>query len=881
MNIKISADELREKFLKFFEERGHERVASSSLVPENDPSLMFTNSGMVQFKNVFTGLEKRAYKRAVTAQKCLRAGGKHNDLENVGYTKRHHTFFEMLGNFSFGDYFKEEAIKYAWDFLTKELELDKKKLIATVYHEDDEAFELWKKFLPESKIIKIATSDNFWQMGDSGPCGPCSEIFYDNGEKDIIEIGNGETITIDGVEIWNLVFMQYDLQNGKMTPLPKPCVDTGMGLERMLAVLEGKSDNYDTSLFAPLVEVICGLLKIKKSSFDEGSEQRSSIKVIADHARACAFMIGDGIIPSNEGRGYVLRRILRRTMRHIKKIDQRPPIFQSQPVFSSIGLSLIGDGSILTASLVNDFDNVVYHTQTEEKFFITKLNKGTKLLEDEILKNPNMKKLNGEIAFRLYDTFGFPFDLIEDVLRERDIIVDKEGFDAAMEQQKSRGRAAWIGSGEEPQKAVLFELAEKIKEKTEFTRDKTTKKLHIKAIIKNGQKVNKIKKGEEGIIITEQTPFYAESGGQQGDCGFITLPFPESKDSEDRPQFEVYNTKYGHDKHFIFHHGRVKCGELEEGNLAYLQVDIFNRHKVSVHHSATHLLHAALRKILGEKASQKGSQITSKYLRFDFNHDAPLSEEDKKRIEVFVNGRCLESFPITIEDNIPRKKAKEAGAIALFGEKYGEKVRVVTIDKGRFPVSVELCGGTHVATTGEIGRFHIVSESSVGSGIRRIEAIAGPALTDYWEEQNSEAQTENISLRDQNKKLQAELKQTRESSLIAKSSEGKSSNMVRNLGELPPKELKPLASRILKQDKLPAIALAAHYEGKVSLLLALSPASAQKHSAVTLLEPAQKILQAKGGGKPSLAQIGSQLPDKLPEALKSLEQSLKKIDTKI
>ena len=505
-------------------------------------------------------------------------------------------------------------------------------------------------------------------------------------------------------------------------------------------------------------------------------------------------------------------------------------------------------------------------------------------MEEEIAKNPKMKKLNGEIAFRLYDTFGFPLDLIEDVLHERGVIVDKEGFDEAMEQQKARGRAAWIGSGEEPQKAVLFQLAEKITIKNEFIRDKTTEKIHIKAIIKNGIKINRIKKGEEGIIITEQTPFYPEAGGQQGDGGFITLPFPKNKNSESRPQFEVYNTKYGHDKHFIFHHGRVNCGELEEGNLAYLQVDIFNRHKVSVHHSATHLLHAALRKNLGENASQKGSQITSQYLRFDFNHDAPLTEEDKKKIEVFVNARCLEVLPITIKKDILRKEAEEAGAIALFGEKYGEKVRVVTIGKGRFSVSVELCGGTHVATTAEIGKFHIVSESSVAAGIRRIEAIAGPSLVDYWEKQHTEAQGENISLREQNKKLQVELKHAHESLLLAKSNKTQNNkdthnthNMVRNLGTLPPKDLKPLADKILRQQNIPAIALAAQHEGKVSLLLALSPKTAQQHSAVQLLKPAQKTLQAKGGGKPSLAQIGSALTEKLPQALQQLAKSLDKI----
>ncbi len=868
MSVKINADELREKFLKFFEERGHERVASSSLVPENDPSLMFTNSGMVQFKNVFTGLEKRAYKRAVTAQKCLRAGGKHNDLENVGYTKRHHTFFEMLGNFSFGDYFKEEAIKYAWDFLTKELELDKTKLIATVYHEDDEAFELWKKFLSEDKIIKIATSDNFWQMGDSGPCGPCSEIFYDNGERE-----EGE---VDGVEIWNLVFMQYDLQNGERTDLPKPCVDTGMGLERMLAVLEGKTDNYDTSLFAPLVEAICDRLKLKKSAFAEGSPQRSSIKVIADHARACAFMTGDGIIPSNEGRGYVLRRIIRRALRHIDNIKISDGYECKLLRFLSI--------FVLSSFYQNEKGLVVKNAfafstvSEEENLFEESLRRGTKLLEEEIAKNPNKKILEGETAFMLYDTYGFPLDLTEDALRERGMKVDRVGFDKAMEKQKQRGRAAWVGSGESAHEALWFDLATRIP-KTDFCGYEQDKiKANIQAIIKDGKEVESLKVGESGSLIFDKTILYAEAGGQKGDIGFTSSINAVGFSGIGFKSFDIKSVQYVHNKHFSLHNGIVFAGVIEVGMSVDLSFDTEARCLLQAHHSATHLLHAVLRETLGEYVQQRGSSITPEKLRFDFNHHAPLKENQLKEIENRINFHCFEALPVRWKI-MSREEADKKGAMALFGEKYGEEVRVVTIENARPlpPVSVELCGGTHVEKTSEIGRFHIISESSVASGIRRIEAIAGPALTDYWEQQNSEAQTENISLRDQNKKLQTELKQTRESSLIAKSSEGKSSNMVRNLGELPPKELKPLASRILKQDKLPALALAAHYEGKVSLLLALSPASAQKHSAVTLLEPAQKILQAKGGGKPSLAQIGSQLPDKLPEALKSLEQSLKKI----
>ena len=870
----MSADELREQFLSFFEERRHRRVASSSLVPEGDPSLMFTNSGMVQFKNVFTGLEKRDYKRAVTAQKCLRAGGKHNDLENVGYTKRHHTFFEMLGNFSFGDYFKEEAIKYAWDFLTKELELDKSKLIATVYHEDEDAFKLWKKFLPEGKIFKKGDSDNFWQMGDSGPCGPCSEIFYDNGERE-----KGE---VDGVEIWNLVFMQYDLQkNGDKPPLPKPCVDTGMGLERMLAVLEGKTDNYDTSLFKPLVKIICYILKLEKDAFDEGSPQRNSIKVIVDHARACAMMIGEGIVPSNEGEGYVLRRIVRRAMRHVKSIYMSELPRESKGGFASVVYGTIHCGDKIFKNLMKIEKTIHDIVCEEEQIFFAALNKGNVMLEDEISKDPSMKALKGEFAFMLYDTYGFPLDLTEDALREKGMKVDRVGFDKAMEEQRKRGRAAWVGSGESAHEALWFDLATSIK-KTEFCGyEQDNIKVNIQAIIKDGKEVTSLKKGERGSLIFDKTTLYVKSGGQEGDVGFTF--FNKVKESSNRGHlsFTIESVQYVHNKHFVLHHGIVKEEKIERGRSVELVLDTENRRRLEAHHSATHLLHAALRDFVGEHAQQRGSRMDAKKLTFDFNHNASLTEEQLKKIEIYINALCALAFPITWEE-MSREEADKKSAVALFGEKYGEEVRVVTIGKDYSPVSVELCGGTHARTTAAIGKFQIVSESSVASGIRRIEAVAGRALAEYWEEQHSEAQAETTSLREQNKKLQTELKHSRESLLLLKSSQNsansknadKNSNMVRNLGNLPPKDLKPLADRILKQDKLPAIALAAEFEGKVSLLLALSPQSAQQHSAITLIEPAQKILQAKGGGKPALAQVGSSLTEKLPQAMKKLEQKL-------
>lgn len=859
----MNADELRSGFLKFFEKNGHAIKDSSSLVPENDPSLMFTNSGMVQFKNIFTGLEKSDCKRAVTAQRCLRAGGKHNDLENVGYTKRHHTFFEMLGNFSFGDYFKEQAIVYAWDFLTKELGLGKDKLLVTVYHEDYEALTLWKKIsgLPDEKIIKISTSDNFWQMGDSGPCGPCSEIFYDNGERE-----EGE---VDGVEIWNLVFMQYDLRGGEKTPLPKPCVDTGMGLERMLAVLEGKRDNYDTSLFAPIVEVICENLGLqKKIAFAEGSEQRSSIKVIADHARACALMLGDGMAPSNEGRGYVLRRIMRRAMRHASSIDQRQPRFVAP--FSLVVYGVLGSDSEIFKSLQKVRNPISNTIGDEEKSFTIALQAGVKLLEAEVAKIVNMQTLPGKVAFMLYDTYGFPLDLTEDALRERGITVDRAGFEAAMAEQRQRGRAAWIDSGTKAEEAIWFELATRI-EPTKFCGYEKLKIVtQVQAIVKDGKDVNTLREGEGGTLIFAKTPFYVEAGGQQGDIGYAASLGFKKKSNIFIKNFEIVEVQYAHNKHFVLHNG-MATDDISVGDTRSLYVNHPHRNILSIHHTATHLLHAALRKILGGHARQRGSQITEKYLRFDFSHPAPLTENERREIQGLVNYNCGGDLSVNAQE-MSRAEADKKGAMALFGEKYGEKVRVVTIDnwiEKTSPVSVELCGGTHVSKTSAIGSFKITAERSVGSGIRRIEAIAGLALTDYWEEQAK-------SLREQNEKLQLQLKQAKEAILVQRSSKGAGSSgaLVRELGELEPKQLKPLADRILKSEKLPAIALASKHAGKVSIILALTPATAKTLSAIEIIKPTQEILQAKGGGKATLVQIGSSAVDKLPAALKVLENIL-------
>lgn len=877
----MNADELRRGFLDFFVKHEHKEKPSSSLVPENDPSLMFTNSGMVQFKNIFTGLEKSDCKRATTSQRCLRAGGKHNDLENVGYTKRHHTFFEMLGNFSFGDYFKEQAIVYAWEFLTKELGLDKEKLIVTTYHEDMEAWNLWKKIagLHDDKIIKIDTSDNFWQMGDSGPCGPCSEIFFDNGERE-----EGE---VDGVEIWNLVFMQYDLRDGKKTPLPKPCVDTGMGLERMLAVLEGKRDNYDTSLFAPLVETICENLGLQsKEAFAEGSKQRNSIKVIADHARACAFMLGDGLTPSNEGRGYVLRRIMRRAMRHANSIDQLQK--WAAPFAIIVDDMLASDSEILKDLKVSRIP-IVNFTGAEERSFTTALQAGIKLLEAEVAKDPNMQILFGNIAFTLYDTFGFPLDLTEDALRERGIKVDKAGFELAMEQQRQRGRAAWIGSGEKAEEAIWFQLGERIEPTNFCGYEKLDIETKIQAIVKDGQEVDSLQQGERGSLIFAETPFYVESGGQQGDTGLAIKVFidktkkPSDADAKD---FRINDVQYAHNKHFILQNGFMKDGNLSIGDMVRLLVDTPRRISLSAHHTATHLLHAALREILGEHVQQRGSQITDQYLRFDFNHNAPLTEQERENIQGLVNFQCYRCCSVNWQE-MTRAEADEKGATALFGEKYGERVRVVTIDDKNTilpPISVELCGGTHVSNASEIGIFQIISEHSVGSGIRRIEAVAGRALLHWIAKREAESQKQVSSLREQNEKLQKQLQQINEALLIERSksagrtsnSSANSNNWIRDLGELEPKQLKPLATRLLKSEKLPAIALIARHENKASLLLALSPETAKTHSALELIASAQKTLEGRGGGKATLAQTGSAHIEKIPQAIKALEASLEK-----
>jgi alanyl-tRNA synthetase len=707
-----STNDIRRSFLDYFAGEGHERVASSPLVPHNDPTLMFVNAGMVPFKNVFTGLEHRAYSTATSSQKCVRAGGKHNDLDNVGYTARHHTFFEMLGNFSFGDYFKERAITLAWALLTKDWGLDPNRLTVTVYHTDDEAFDLWKKIagLPDHRIIRIPTSDNFWAMGDSGPCGPCSEIFYDHGDH--IPGGPPGSPDEDGdrfVEIWNLVFMQYDqIAGGPRLDLPKPSIDTGMGLERVAAVMQGVHDNYDTDTFRALIAESGNLTK----TLTTGATQASH-RVIADHLRASSFLIGDGVLPASEGRGYVLRRIMRRAMRHAQLLGA------AEPLMYRLVPSLVAEMGSAYPELVRAQPLIEATLLQEETRFRQTLNNGLKLLDEATATLGEGDTLPGETAFKLYDTYGFPYDLTEDALRGRNIGVDKTGFDEAMGRQKAAARAAWKGSGDAASADIWFDIVDTLGG-TEFTGySSDASDGQIVAIIKDGAQVDRATAGDKVIVLTNQTPFYGESGGQAGDAGTITGDNGLSaKVSDTGKQLGRLHT----------HQTIIDSGDIAVGDTVHLSIDTERRDQLRANHSATHLLHAALRNRLGGHVSQKGSLVAADRLRFDFSHSAALSSEDIAVIEREVNARIRENDAVTTRLMTP-DDAVAAGALALFGEKYGDEVRVLSMgrDSGDGHYSVELCGGTHVAATGDIALFKIVSESAVSSGIRRIEALTGEA----------------------------------------------------------------------------------------------------------------------------------------------------------
>ena len=714
----MNSSEIRTTFLNYFNKNGHEIIHSSPLVPHNDPTLMFVNSGMVQFKNIFTGKEKRNYNRAVTSQKCVRAGGKHNDLENVGYTARHHTFFEMLGNFSFGDYFKDNAIEFAWNLITKEFGINKNKLIVTVYNEDDDAYSYWKKIagLSDDKIIKINTSDNFWSMGDTGPCGPCSEIFYDHGEK--YPGGPPGSSDDDGdrfIEIWNLVFMQYEqINSNERVNLPKPSIDTGMGLERITALLNGTNDNYKTDLFIPLINKSIDLLS------DDSHEASPSHRVIADHLRSSSFLLADGVTPSNEGRGYVLRRIMRRGMRHAHSLGNKDPVFHK--IFPTLLDSFKGSYPELFRAkdlILNTFIN-------EETKFKETVEKGLKILEDEVTLSP--KILNGEVAFKLYDTFGFPLDLTQDYLKSKNIKVDTDSFNLKMKEQKDRARKSWKGTGDQEDQKKWFEITENLIPTEFLGYENNESESKIISIIQEDNNVAKLTNGQEGIVILNQTPFYAESGGQIGDSGKISF---------ENNEFEVTSTAkiFGS---FFLHFGIVRNGNFSLGDSVTATIDHLKRDLIKCNHSSTHLLHSSLRKIIGNHVSQKGSLVSNDKLRFDFSHNEIISKIDIIKIENLVNKQIKDKSYVNTKI-IDHQKAINEGAIALFGEKYGDEVRVVSMgsveDDNIF--SKELCGGTHVSNIGDIEEFKIINQSSVASGIRRIEAITNKSIAKYITEQTN------------------------------------------------------------------------------------------------------------------------------------------------
>ena len=705
-------NEIRSAFLDYFEKNDHKIVESSNLVPNNDPTLMFANSGMVQFKNVFTGLEKRDYQRATTSQKCVRAGGKHNDLENVGYTPRHHTFFEMLGNFSFGDYFKERAIELAWNLITKEFGLDKNRLYVTVYHDDDEAFNYWKKIagLSEDKIIRIATSDNFWSMGETGPCGPCSEIFYDHGEH--LEGGLPGSKNEDGdrfIEIWNLVFMQYEqISKDKRINLPKPSVDTGMGLERIAALLQGTHDNYETDHFKKIINSAAEILKVEPNN-----DNLASFRVIADHLRASSFLIAEGVLPSNEGRGYVLRRIMRRGMRHSHLLGSKEPIFYN--IFKTLKDEMKGNYSEIERA-----ESLIKETlRMEEEKFLILLDRGIKILNEEITKID--KILPGEVAFKLYDTYGFPLDLTQDILKNKSLTIDNDKFQSLMKESKELAKKNWKGSGDSAVDDIWFSIKDRLGPSEFLGYETDQAEGIILSLLKNNKEVNELNKNDEGIIILNQTPFYGESGGQVGDTGEII---------SGNFKFEITDVQKKLGDLFV-HYGKVKSGSIKIKDNVEMKIDIDRRNNIRAYHSATHLLHESLRRVLGTHVTQKGSLVAPDRLRFDFSHMKPISDQEIEKIENHVNSMVQKKSEVKTRIMTP-KEAVNNGALALFGEKYGEEVRVLSMgDEKEKYFSTELCGGTHVRNTGEIGKFKIISQSSIAAGVRRVEALRENQLNSF------------------------------------------------------------------------------------------------------------------------------------------------------
>ena len=881
--IMQSTNDIRRSFLDYFGSQGHEVVPSAPLVPYNDPTLMFVNAGMVPFKNVFTGLETRAVPRAASSQKSVRAGGKHNDLDNVGYTARHHTFFEMLGNFSFGDYFKEQAIVHAWTLLTKEWGLPKDKLTATVYHTDDEAFELWKKIagLPEERIIRIPTSDNFWSMGDTGPCGPCSEIFYDHGEH--IPGGPPGSPDEDGdrfIEIWNLVFMQFDqAADGSRTPLPRPSIDTGMGLERIAAVLQGVHDNYDTDTFKALIAASESLTGVKA----EG-EQQASHRVIADHLRSTSFLLADGVLPSNEGRGYVLRRIMRRAMRHAHLLGAK------EPLMHRLVAALAAEMGQAYPELIRAQPLIEETLLREEVQFRRTLTNGLKLLDEATAGLGEGSELPGETAFKLYDTYGFPYDLTEDALRARGLKVDRAGFDAAMDQQKAAARAAWKGSGEAAAGEVWFDIAER-EGASEFTGyTSTSGEGQVVALVMGGEQVDSAGPGDEVIVLTNQTPFYGESGGQSGDSGRITgaggLEIAVSGTSKPLGRLHA-------------HQAKVESGSIRLGDNVHLAVDTERRDAIRANHSATHLLHAALRKRLGAHVTQKGSAVDAGRLRFDFSQPTALTAEDIAAIEAEVNAEIRGNEPVLTRLMSP-DDAIEAGAMALFGEKYGDEVRVLSMGRGEAtPYSVELCGGTHVRALGDIGLFRIVSEGAVSSGVRRIEALTGEGARQWLVNREEslksaasllrttpeEVEARLAALLDERKKLERELAEAKKALALGGGGSARAGSADEQVGDvtfsgqvmdgLDPKELRGLLDAAKQRMGSGVAAIVTVNEGKASIAAAVTDDLTSKFSAVDLVKLGVETLGGKGGGgRPDMAQGGGPDGNKAADAIAAIRAAL-------
>ncbi|WP_321338138.1 alanine--tRNA ligase [Breoghania sp.] len=886
-------NEIRSTFLDFFRRNGHEIVASGPLVPRNDPTLMFANAGMNQFKNVFTGLEKRDYNRATTAQKCVRAGGKHNDLDNVGYTARHHTFFEMLGNFSFGDYFKDVAIELAWKLITEEYGLPKDKLLVTVYSEDDQAFDLWKKIagLTEDRIIRIPTSDNFWTMGDTGPCGPCSEIFFDHGDH--IWGGPPGSPEEDGdrfIEIWNLVFMQYEQKTkDERFDLPHPSIDTGMGLERIAAVLQGVHDNYDIDLFKALIAAS----EAATGTPAEG-DKRNSHRVIADHLRATSFLIADGVLPSNEGRGYVLRRIMRRAMRHARLLGTE------QPVIHKLVPALLGQMGRAYPELQRAESLITETIELEEKRFGRTLTRGLSLLDEASEGLDKGDILDGETAFKLYDTYGFPLDLTQDALRPRGVGVDLSAFNDAMERQKAEARAAWAGSGEAATESVWFALKERVGA-TEFLGYETERAEGVvTGLVRDGEEVKELSAGETGALVVNQTPFYGESGGQVGDTGLVIASGANSE-----LKAVVSDTQKKADGVFV-HFVTVEKGSLRLDDPIEMLVDTARRSAIRANHSATHLLHEALREVLGSHVAQKGSMVSPDRLRFDFSHPKPLDAAEVARVEDIANAIILQNAPVetrlmAVDDAI------EAGAMALFGEKYGDEVRVVSMgtaidgEKAGKTYSLELCGGTHVRRTGDIGLVNLVHEGAVAAGVRRIEAFTGEAARRHLEEQDQrlreiagllkvsqiEVPARVASLMEERRKLEKELAEARKKLALGGGGGVAADAGIREIGPIKlmartvegiaPKDLKGLVDEAKTSLGSGIVAIVGVSEdGKAGLVVGVTADMTDRFNAVDLVRAGSVALGGKGGGgRPDMAQAGGPDGAKADAALDAIESAIK------